>query len=533
MEDNYDVIVIGGGLGGLTAGAKLAKEGKKVLLIEQHYIVGGCATVFKRKGFTFEVGLHEMDGLHEDDLKTKIFKELGVFENVEFIKVPEFYRFKNERVDIVLPHGTEEAIKELIKHFPLEEKGIRKYFKTIHSIYDEIYKLPEEKWKLLLMFPLLPFICPTLLLNINQNLGKFLDSITKNEELKIVLLGNLAYYSDDPYSMSMAYFSFGQSSYFNGGGYFIRGGSQILSDYLANYIRKNSGEVILNHLVTKIIVKEGKAVGVEFRKHNTEIFRKVFSNNIIANAAIPTLVPLLPEKESKGLLQKIKTKKYSCSLTTIYIGFDRDIREIGSKNYSMFVFDNNVVDQRTLQSNSQNDFESRNFEFIDYSHVDSSLAPEGKSIGIICFVDYLDQWEGLSDQEYKEKKKKVAEIFLERLDKEIPGVMECVEYYEVGTPKTIQRFTMNTKGTPYGFSQSPLQAGIFRISNKSFIHNLYFASAWAYPGHGFTGAILGGWYCANELLRIKNNIAPELQLSPVEREYEIGAVKTIKSKAKV
>jgi all-trans-retinol 13,14-reductase len=59
---NYDVIIIGGGLGGLTAGAKLAKEGKKVLLIEQHYIPGGCATTFKRKDYIMEVGLHELDG---------------------------------------------------------------------------------------------------------------------------------------------------------------------------------------------------------------------------------------------------------------------------------------------------------------------------------------------------------------------------------------------------------------------------------------------------------------------------------------
>ena len=61
--NNFDVIIIGGGLGGLTAGAKLAKEGKKVCLIEQHSIPGGCATTFKRKDFIMEVGLHEMDGL--------------------------------------------------------------------------------------------------------------------------------------------------------------------------------------------------------------------------------------------------------------------------------------------------------------------------------------------------------------------------------------------------------------------------------------------------------------------------------------
>jgi len=74
---NYDVIIIGAGLGGLTAGAKLAKEGKKVLLLEQHDRPGGCATTFKRRGFTMEVGLHEMDGLHPKDMKGKIFHDLG------------------------------------------------------------------------------------------------------------------------------------------------------------------------------------------------------------------------------------------------------------------------------------------------------------------------------------------------------------------------------------------------------------------------------------------------------------------------
>ena len=82
----YDVIVIGAGLGGLTAGAKLAKEGKKVLVIEQHDRPGGCATTFKRKDFTLEVGLHEMDGLDRTDLKMKIFRDLEVFDHVEFVR---------------------------------------------------------------------------------------------------------------------------------------------------------------------------------------------------------------------------------------------------------------------------------------------------------------------------------------------------------------------------------------------------------------------------------------------------------------
>ncbi|TVQ85298.1 MAG: FAD-dependent oxidoreductase, partial [Bacteroidetes bacterium] len=96
---NYDIIIIGAGLGGLTAGAKLAKQGKKVLLIEQHDRPGGCATTFTRKDFTFEVGLHEMDGPGSRDLKVKIFRDLGLTDRVTLLDVPEFYRFVNERYD--------------------------------------------------------------------------------------------------------------------------------------------------------------------------------------------------------------------------------------------------------------------------------------------------------------------------------------------------------------------------------------------------------------------------------------------------
>jgi all-trans-retinol 13,14-reductase len=130
-EMKYDVIIIGAGLGGLTAGAKLAKEGKKVLLVEQHDRPGGCATTFRRGDFTLEVGLHEMDGPSPRDMKTRIFNDLDVFSNVEFIKVPEFYRFINDRYDVVIPHSSEIATERLSALFPSETDGIRAYFNQI------------------------------------------------------------------------------------------------------------------------------------------------------------------------------------------------------------------------------------------------------------------------------------------------------------------------------------------------------------------------------------------------------------------
>jgi hypothetical protein len=143
--NKFNVTIIGGGLGGLIAGANLAKLGKKVLLLEQHNIPGGCATAFKRKDFVMEVGLHEMDGLCEGDSKVKIFDSLGVFEGVDFKEVPDLFNLKSHNPDFVFQHGRGVAEKALLDRFPDEKKGIENFFKTINKVSEEINKMPQEK----------------------------------------------------------------------------------------------------------------------------------------------------------------------------------------------------------------------------------------------------------------------------------------------------------------------------------------------------------------------------------------------------
>ena len=170
-------------------------------------------------------------------------------------------------------------------------------------------------------------------------------------------------------------------------------------------------------------------------------------------------------------------------------------------HYSTFVLDESVKKLSDMPKNFRGDFSKRSFGFVDYSQIDSDLAPKGKSCGSICTVDYLSAWDQLSDEEYKKRKEEVAQILFKRLEKLIPGIIDEIEYYEVGTPKTIVKYTLNPQGSVYGYAQTPKQAGVFRMANKSPIDNLYFASAWTMPGGGFTGAILSGWSCANEVVK--------------------------------
>ena len=477
---NYDVIIIGAGLGGLTAGAKLAKEGKSVLLLEQHDRPGGCATTFKRKDFTMEVGLHEMDGLHPRDIKRRIFDDIGLGERVKFLPVPEFYRFINERYDLVIPHDPEEAKTILKKAFPGEEKGIEDYF---YHVLNVRRVMVAHKGK------------P------DRSVGVFLDEIIGDEDLKLVLLGNLGYYHDDPYSLSWLYYLNAQGSYYGGTASFIQGGSQCLSDALSNLIKEQGGKVRLNQLVTSIDYQGDKVSGVSFKEmkgKNKGQIEQATSTQIIMNGSIPGLSGLLSKKDAALLDQSIKDVAIGASLMTVYYGFNKPLQEIGNKNYSTFIYDGSVSSQKDILGNNHSDFSKRSFTFVDYGQVDSRLAPQGKSVGAVCAIDYPSDWERLERSEYMRMKADVADIITGRLEKILPGFREAVEYVEVATSLSVERFTLNPKGAVYGFAQHPGRSLEYL---SSLPENIFIASAWGKIGGGFSGAMVNGYMTAMDLLR--------------------------------
>ena len=475
----YDVIIIGGGLGGLTAGAKLAKEGKHILLLEQHDRPGGCATTFKRKEYTMEVGLHEMDGLHPSDGKTKIFNDLGLFDGVEYLPVPEFFRFYNGRTDLVMPHDQEQAKTVLKAHFPGEETGIDAYFERLMNARRINVRERDQP---------------------DISIGEFLDSTFKNEEIKLVLLGNLGYFHDDPYSLSLRYFSMAESAYFHGRANFIQGGSQQLSDKLVDVIRAHGGKVLLNHKVTSIEAEEGKILSARFINTlpGDHSIVEARAANFIVNAALPQISEMIHVPAGEQLADEISRQPLGASLLTVYYGFSTSLKELGHAHYSTFVFDGSVKTQKDIKANNRDDFSRRGFTFVDYSQVDAQLAPGGKSVGAICCIDYLDDWKDLSKEEYKAKKELVGEQLTARLEQLIPGCRDHIAHMEVGTALTVQRYTLNPGGAVYGFAQVPNRPV---LKSLDAFPNLHVASAWGKFGGGFSGALFSGYMTAVDLLR--------------------------------
>ncbi len=501
----YNTIVIGGGLAGLVAGSTLAKFGKKVLLIEQHHKPGGCATTFKRGDLVIEVGLHEMCGLDKNGAVLNLFDMLDVNQEVEFLQVPELYAVLSDQEKFVFPHGYDAASKALIDKYPEDEKGIKRLMKFIAGVRKEGVKLPRTPLKRKLLYPFMPLLYPNLVEASRHTVGAWLDKYITNENAKLDLLAHIVYWGDDPYTLSMFYYGLPFSSFIGSGGYFIKGGSQQLSSHLAVYIEKQGGSVLLGKKVEKIITKNGRVTGVTFRDSFNESLEAITiaCDNVVANCAIPIVPDMLDEPHATSLRQQIADKTNACSLLNIYLGFKSDLETYGVKHYSNSIKGDDVKTLKDIHPNNTGDWSKRSFVFVDYNKVDAQLAPSGKSVGVICCADYLKDWDGLSEEDYKAKKEEVAQILLDRLEKQFPGIRESIEYYEVATSKTIKRFTSNTGGSVYGFAQSKQQSGTKRFRNNFLIPNLYFASAWAFPGGGFEGAIMAGFLAALQMNRDK------------------------------
>lgn len=461
-----NIVIIGGGLGGLTSGALLAKDGYKITLLEQHNIVGGCATTFKRKGsFTCEVGLHEMDGVYSNPSIKKVFEKLGVYQHVEFIKPDEFFKVYSKFGEFTMPDGVENAKNALKQKFPKETKAIEKYFEIIFEISDCFLKLSNLKWYHYLLFP---FLFTSLLKYKNKSVTDVLDNLTKNEELKLILNANVQYYNDSPDTLSILLHGVAQSSYYEGGGYFIKGGSYKLSEYLADVIRQNGGKIL-----TKSIVTKATKNSVTYNHKNEE-------TTLNAEIIISNISPLDTYKLF-GIGYK-EEKQIAESISTIYIGFSKNIKDVYGKGaYSNFIITDNQP-----------------FVFVDYSQIDSGLVENSKSFGEICLMDQLKNWESLDQDEYQKQKDILLEDYLNRLEVYYPNIKEIVEFAEVATPKTMVRYTKTPNGTAYGYKPTPQQ--FFRVpkikSDK--IDNLYFAGQFVIAG-GFSPAISSGDMCSQAI----------------------------------
>ena len=499
----FDAIIIGSGLSGLTCGATLSKNGKRVLVLEQHNLIGGCATCFPRKDMLVDAGLHELDfGTKNRDMKHHIFDTIGLWDKIQLIPLPTAWTVQSQSEKFIIPHSnTKETLKKI---FPHEANGIDKYFKKIDLQARVAKRFPfDMNFFNFLIAPITTIIFLAYNIVRNKTVGEVLDECIKDSKLKRILNINIVYYHYDPYKFIWSYHAIPQKNYYTQGMY-VKGGSQALSDGIASVITENGGEIRAKSDVTHILLDKNKAIGVKYFDKKTKKEIEVYADKVIANCD-PAIVyhELLPQDRSYEKDLKLTQKfEIQTSLISIYMIFDKNLSEIyPDMDYSTFISDDKKFNSDFKDSSyAGSDYKDMDFVFVNYSKVDSGLSNrDDRFLGVITTFARYEDWD-LEKEEYKAKKSEVKSIFEKRLEEIFPGIMEHCIHSELATPKTIQRYIRTRKGTPYGYDQN--QEGFVgreRYCSKS-IKNLYFASAFGFPGGGFSGAIMSGYRAAKKIL---------------------------------
>ncbi|MEG1310998.1 MAG: NAD(P)/FAD-dependent oxidoreductase [Romboutsia sp.] len=491
---DYDIIVIGSGLGGLTSASRLSNLGYKVGVFEQHFTPGGYATNFKRKGYNFDVSLHGIGGLEEGGNVYKILSACNIIDRITPIKSDISYSIYHNNELMSIPNNIDEYKTVLIKKFKTEEKNIEKLFKDLYRFDNGFKKFilqKDENFINKIHKDVLLFIKWS-----SKTTYQVLRNYTRNEELIKVFTALWSYYGLPPKDLSAIYYFIPWNSYHMHGKYYIKGGSQSLSDAFVENIKENKGDIYLRKSVESILYENNKVCGVKLQ--DGQVFK---SKWIISNVNPIKTYEMLPKYAlNKIEIKKIKEDKIGCTLSQLYIGLDINPNELNIPNDEVFFFGEGSHEE-DYKISLDNRYEKSGFLLTNYNSMDKMLNEENKGVLTMTYIDNYDYWSN-DRGEYKSQKKEVIYKMINRLEKYYKGISNHIVVAELGTPKTMERYTLNPKGAVYGYNQSVKQSGRYRLKNKSSISNLSFVGAWTNPGGGYEGSISGGMVEANRIRNI-------------------------------
>lgn len=482
LQDSYDTIVIGSGMGGLATAAILAKEGQKVLVLERHYTAGGFTHVFKRKGYEWDVGIHYIgDVKREQSILKKLFDYVSddALKWADMGTVYDRIIIGDKHYDFV--KGVTNFKNKMTSYFPEEEQAISNYI-------DLVFKAVKKSKNYYISKTLSPFMNAIAGRFLKKPFHKFSDkttyevlsSLTKNEELIKVLTGQYGDYGLPPKQSSFSMHASVARHYFDGGNFPIGGSSQIVKT-IDPVIEKAGGTILVSAEVEEVIIENNTAMGVQMK--DGKIFK---AKHIVSSAGIATTYnKLLPSSivnrhQLKSLLQKVKP---SVAHVSLYIGLNGtpEALQIPKTNYWVYP---EKGDHDTCVANYLEDL-SQPFPLV-YMSFPAAKDPDwqnrypGKSsIDIITLFPYevFKKWSDTSwkkrGDDYDNMKEDIAQRLLQELYKQLPQVKGNIDCYELSTPLTTKHFVNYENGEVYGLDHSPSRFRQDFLKPKTPIKNFY------------------------------------------------------------
>ena len=506
VRDNYDTIIIGSGMGGLSAGAILAKEGQKVLILERHYTAGGFTHVFKRKGYEWDVGIHYIGDMQRESPMKKLFDYISNGK-IKWADMGDVY----DRIIIGKKHydfvkGVENFKKSIKGHFPKDQEAIDKYV-------DLIFKSNKAMGRFYMQKALPSFLRKLIgkwlrkgyLTYAGKTTYEVLRSLTQNETLIKVLTGQYGDYGLPPKQSSFAMHASVVKHYFNGGNFPIGGSSQIVKT-IDPVIEKSGGTILINADVDKVIVENNKAIGVRMQD-DTEFY----ATNIISNTGIfNTYEKLLPTEVSQqhDLQNQLKKLQPSVSHACLYIGLKGSPKDLKLPKTNLWIYPekgdhDSCVDHYLKDMNAP--FPVVYISFPSAKDPDwPNRYPGHSTIDIITLVPYetFAPWQGSKwmkrGEDYNALKEKITQRLLAHLYEQQPQVKEHIDHYELSTPLTTQHFINYKEGEIYGIDHSPERFTHDFLIPKTPIKNFYLTGQDIVTA-GIGGALFAGLLTASAM----------------------------------
>ncbi|GJQ59560.1 MAG: NAD(P)/FAD-dependent oxidoreductase [Candidatus Scalindua sp. AMX11] len=464
-ESKYDVIILGAGIGGLICGTFLAKSGKKVLIIEQHYLPGGYCTAFKRKGFTFDAAVHHIGGCGTWSIVGRCFKELGI--EIEFLQLDPMDSLNFPTFSIDVPANLDDYIDLLKTNFVSESNTISAFFKEFVGLYRSTVRSKANE--LLMKYKDLTY-------------KEMLDMFFTDERLKMVLSAQWGYIGSPPHEASAIGMCQMLVNYLKDGAFYPIGSTQNFADAITQKFIDYGGQIMLSSKVDRIWAKDKLVKGV-ITDRGKEYRADIFVSNIDPGQAFFKLFD--NQKIDESYLHKIRAMKESVSFFLLYLGIDNEIDLKGLK-------------RGFYHTSKDLSFSDNGWFYISVpTRSDATLAPNGKQI-ITVVVSLKERFDEIEDfDSFREKMTKYTMNYLKTL---VPNIQNHIDVVETGTPKTLKRYTLNSQGAAYGWAVTVDQTWSNRLLHTTPFKNLFLAGHWTNPGPGICAVVSSGWRVANMIL---------------------------------
>lgn len=481
VGQDWDVIVIGSGMGGMSAAATLSKLGHRVLLLEQHYLPGGFTHMFGRKGFKWDVGVHVIGEMRRWDMPRRLLNWLTNGEvkmNSTGDPFDSFY-FPSGHV-FRMPEGEKKLLQGLAEEFPEDREELRRYWRLVKKAalvcrgFFVFQTLP--KWLDRLLSALWYRLFPNYW---TMTTASILDGFRFSPRLRTYLTSHWGYYGAIPDDSSFAVHALTHLHFCNGA-YFPQGGSQAFASAMLANLRSTGGKVLTRAEVDEVMIENGAAVGVRMADGHRFHAPVVIS----AAGAKTTAGRLVPESyRSTDWAQQLMQLQDSPSYLCLNLGFRGDIRQAGASgcNRWLYTIENN---DRTLWD-INNEHERPHILYVSFPSLkdpDHEHGPDFVHTGeCVTFVHWeaFKTWRDTTLKkrpgDYEALKSELTRRILEELTIHMPEIMESLVFSELSTPLTAQHFARASQGAIYGLAATPARFACPELRVRTPIKNFLLA----------------------------------------------------------